>query len=108
MKKAFWKIAPFGDFAFRSAQYDQLILGVDVVDYSPLRTALLERFKNKGWVTIETIEHDALTLLAAGADFAAMCEVLVNARGETDGIALAGAMLGEWFQDGLISEITAG
>ena len=58
--------------------------------------------------TIETIEHDALTLLAAGADFAAMCEVLVNARGETDGIALAGAMLGEWFQDGLISEITAG
>lgn len=58
--------------------------------------------------TIETIEHDALKLLAAGADFAAMCEVLVNARGETDGIALAGAMLGQWFEDGLISEVTAG
>jgi len=57
MKKAFWKVAPFGDFAFRSAHYDQLILGVDVVDYNPLRTALLESFKGKGWVAIETIEQ---------------------------------------------------
>ena len=57
--------------------------------------------------TIETIEHDAITMLSAGASFAALCEMLVAARGESDGIALAGTMLGQWFQDGLISAIAA-
>jgi three-Cys-motif partner protein len=57
MKRAIWKVAPFGDFAFRSARYDQLILGMDAVDYSPLRTALLEEFRGKGPVTIDRIEQ---------------------------------------------------
>jgi three-Cys-motif partner protein len=57
MKKAIWKIAPFGDFAFRSARYDQLILGMDTVDFGPLRSALLEQFKAKGPVTIDGIEQ---------------------------------------------------
>lgn len=58
--------------------------------------------------TIETIQHEAIVLLSAGASFAALCEMLVAARGESDGIALAGAMLGQWFQDGLISAISDG
>ncbi len=57
--------------------------------------------------TVEKIQHDAIALLSAGASFAALCEMLVAARGESDGIALAGAMLGQWFQDGLISAIGA-
>ena len=58
--------------------------------------------------TVEAIEYAAIDLLTAGGAFAAMCALLVDARGESDGIALAGAMLGQWFQEGLISKITAG
>ena len=58
--------------------------------------------------TVETIEYAAIDVLTAGGAFAAMCALLVDARGESDGIALAGAMLGQWFQEGLISAITAG
>lgn len=57
--------------------------------------------------TIETIQHDAIVLLSAGASFAALCEMLVAAKGENDGIVLAGTMLGQWFQDGLIAAIAA-
>jgi three-Cys-motif partner protein len=57
MKRAIWRVAPFGDFAFRSARFDQLTLGVDTVDYSPLRSALLEEFKGRGPVTIERVEQ---------------------------------------------------
>lgn len=53
MKHAIWKVAPFGDFAFRGAHYGQLTL--DTVDYTPLRKLLQERFKGKGWVTIEQV-----------------------------------------------------
>ncbi len=34
MKKAIWKVAPSGDFAFRGARNDQLVLGVDNPDFS--------------------------------------------------------------------------
>lgn len=53
MKQAIWKVAPFGDFAFRGAHYGQLTL--DTVDHTPLRKLLRERFKGKGWVTIEEV-----------------------------------------------------
>ena len=58
--------------------------------------------------TVEAIEYAAIDLLTTGGAFAAMCALLVDARGETEGIALAGAILGQWFQDGLISAIAAG
>ncbi|AYJ85338.1 DUF2063 domain-containing protein (plasmid) [Sphingomonas paeninsulae] len=52
--------------------------------------------------TIETTEHEAIKMMAAGADFATLCEMLVEARGETEGLMLAGTMLGQWFADGLV------
>ncbi|MES2055365.1 MAG: DNA-binding domain-containing protein [Pseudomonadota bacterium] len=52
--------------------------------------------------TIETIERDALQKMAVGAGFADLCAWLVAARGEAAGVALAGAMLGQWFADGLV------
>jgi three-Cys-motif partner protein len=53
MKQAIWKVAPFGDFAFRGAHYGQLTF--DTVDYMPLRKLLQERFRGQGWITIEQV-----------------------------------------------------
>jgi hypothetical protein len=56
--------------------------------------------------TIEMIEHDAIGLAAAGTGFADLCMMLVGSRGEAEGLALAGQMLGQWFADGLIRSVT--
>ena len=69
MKKAIWKVAPFGDFGFRGGRQDQMVLlGVATPDFQPLQRALQDHFGDKGWVTIqdvlgfvssdETIYHD--------------------------------------------------
>lgn len=70
MKKAVWKIAPFGDFSFRGGDdSDQMVmLGVAQPDYTLLTDALYRRFGNSGWVPMraivgfvqsdETIFHD--------------------------------------------------
>lgn len=69
MKKAIWKVAPFGDFSFRGREQEQLVfLGVAQPNFDPLMDALQERFCDAGWVTIdevleyvrsdETIFHD--------------------------------------------------
>lgn len=55
MKQAMWKVDPFGDFAFRGRP-GQLLLGVEP-DFTPLRQALLAKFKGVGWVAIEMIEE---------------------------------------------------
>jgi len=55
MKQAIWKVAPFGDFSFRGTHSKQLTLGLETVDYAPLRKALQDRFKGKGFVTIERV-----------------------------------------------------
>ena len=69
MKKAIWKIAPFGDFSFRGGDSDQMVmLGIAQPDYTLLTDALHRRFGNSGWVRMgeivgfvqsdETIFHD--------------------------------------------------
>ena len=56
MKKAIWKVAPFGDFSFRSREQDQLVLlGVAQPNFDPLMDALQDRFCDAGWVTIEKV-----------------------------------------------------
>jgi len=55
MKEAIWKVARFGDFAFHGTRSTQLTLGFETIDYSPLRKALQEHYKGKGWVTIEQV-----------------------------------------------------
>jgi three-Cys-motif partner protein len=57
LKQAIWKIAPFGDFVFRSARLGQLTLGADIVDYGPLQTALQKQFGGKGEISIEAVEE---------------------------------------------------
>lgn len=55
MKQAIWKVAPFGEFAFRGTRSTQLTLGLETVDYSPLRKAVQDRFRGKGFVTVEGV-----------------------------------------------------
>jgi len=55
MKQAIWKVAPFGDFSFRGTHSTQLTLGLETVDYSPLRKALQDHFRGKGFVSIERV-----------------------------------------------------
>jgi len=61
MKRSIWKVAPFGDFSFRSAHHGQLVLGIDAVDYTPLREALQDHFRGKEPVTIEEVEEFVAT-----------------------------------------------
>lgn len=53
MKQAIWKVAPFGDFAFKGTRSGQLAL--DLKDFEPLKRALRREFGGKGWVTIEAV-----------------------------------------------------
>jgi len=55
MKRAIWKVAPSGDFAFRGAKNEQLVLGVDNPDFLPLRAILAERFRGEEWVDIDDL-----------------------------------------------------
>ncbi|QNQ08452.1 HvfC/BufC N-terminal domain-containing protein [Sphingomonas alpina] len=53
--------------------------------------------------TVEKVECEALHMLASGKGFADLCGWLVAAHGEAVGVAHAGAMLGQWFADGLVA-----
>ena len=55
MKQAIWKVAPFGDFAFRGSHSRQLTLGLEETDFEPLKHALRVEFRGKGWVSIEEL-----------------------------------------------------
>jgi len=55
MKQAIWKVAPFGDYAFHGTK--QLLLGLDTVDYAPLRRALEARFKGQGWTSMKEVNE---------------------------------------------------
>ncbi|TPG52167.1 HvfC/BufC N-terminal domain-containing protein [Sphingomonas glacialis] len=51
---------------------------------------------------IDQYERQALLSARACLSFAELCDVMVIAWGEADGIARAGALLGQWVTDGLI------
>lgn len=57
MKQAIWKVAPFGDFAFRGTHSSQLVLGMNDPDLRPLRTALRNRFGGEDWVSIAQVQE---------------------------------------------------
>ena len=61
MKKAMWKTAPFGDFKFKSGMANQLTLGIEPADFTPLREALHTEFGQNRWVTIEDVEEFVMT-----------------------------------------------
>ena len=56
MKQAIWKMAPWGDFAFRGTASHQLVMDIAAPDFKPLKEALLQEFRNKGWIPIKDIE----------------------------------------------------
>ena len=55
MKQAIWKVAPFGEFAFRGTKSAQLTLGLESVDFEPLMKALHNRFYGDGLVGIKEV-----------------------------------------------------
>lgn len=56
MKQAIWKIAPWGDFAFRPVKAPQLTLGLENENFELFQSQLVEEFTGKDWVSIEEIE----------------------------------------------------
>ena len=62
MKKAIWKVVPFGDFKFKSGTANQLTLGPQVVDdFTPLKEALHKEFGQSGWTSIESVVSFVMT-----------------------------------------------
>jgi hypothetical protein len=54
---------------------------------------------------IDQIEQQALLAARSGLSFADLCEAMVAAHGQEDGIASAGQLLGQWLADGLITAV---
>lgn len=52
--------------------------------------------------TIDAVEERAIALCMGGAAFGVLCGSMIEALGETEGIARAAALLGQWIADGLI------
>jgi three-Cys-motif partner protein len=84
MKQAIWKVAPFGDFVFRGTKGGQL--GLDLIDFEPLKAALRKTFGGRGWVTIQDClcqsKRGAL-VNAKGAQFASYHRVVLMEKGRT-------------------------
>ena len=53
MKQAIWKVAPFGDYAFRGTRTDQLGLELDALDPAALASELVAAFKGGEWIRVE-------------------------------------------------------
>ncbi len=94
---AIWAALAAGDMP--SAAQSLLDPGAVIV----WRQGFVVRFR-----AIEQDELHALLLARSGRSFAALCDRLVASLGEDRGIALAGAWLGQWLGDGLVSSIDEG
>jgi three-Cys-motif partner protein len=55
MKQAIWKVAPFGNYAFRGSHSPQLGLGLQTTDFSALRKFVASEFRGKGWINVQAI-----------------------------------------------------
>ncbi len=55
MKQAIWKVAPFGDYAFRGARTPQLALRLEAVDLSVLAEELVAEFQGAEWVGMKAL-----------------------------------------------------
>lgn len=66
------------------------------------RHGQLSRFR-----AIDQFELQALLHARGGMSFARLCEVMMESLGEAEGVARAGAYLGQWVADGLIAGASA-
>lgn len=55
--------------------------------------------------TVDTLERDALVHMQANGSFNALCEMLVERLGESDGVAKGGALLANWIGSELITGV---
>jgi len=57
---------------------------------------------------VDMLEHEALGQMQANGSFSALCEMLVERLGESEGIARAGSMLAGWIGSELITGVDNG
>lgn len=57
------------------------------------------------FLTVAATEGDTLSLLLAGASYGEACATLVERLGEDTAVAEAGAMLGRWLHEGMITGV---
>ena len=57
MKQAMWRVAPFGDFQFKSASMDQMILGPSFVDFGALDDVLIQNFGMNIAVSVDDLDQ---------------------------------------------------
>ncbi len=57
MKQAMWRVAPFGDFQFKSASMDQMILGPSFVDFGALDDVLFQNFGMNIAVSVDDLDQ---------------------------------------------------
>ena len=55
MKQAIWRVAPWGDFAFRPGPASQMQLDLSRPDLGPLQEMIVDQFQGQGWTPIEEI-----------------------------------------------------
>lgn len=55
MKQSIWRIAPWGDFAFRPGPAGQMKLDLSKPDLKPLQNVIADQFQGRGWITIEEV-----------------------------------------------------
>jgi hypothetical protein len=56
---------------------------------------------------VDALEYEALRQLQADGSFAALCGLLTDRLGDSEGIAKAGALLAAWLGSELITGVTA-
>ena len=59
MKQAIWKVAPFGDYAFRGTRTAQLGLDLEALDPAALANELAAAFKSGEWIRVEEAKEFA-------------------------------------------------
>ena len=60
MKQAIWRIAPTGDYAFHGGRTEQLTLGLETVNFAPLRAAVETFLKGKPagvWIAVGEVQE---------------------------------------------------
>lgn len=55
MKQSIWRVAPWGDFAFRPGPASQMKLDLSKPDLKPLQNAIADQFQGRRWITIEEV-----------------------------------------------------
>lgn len=112
---AILRFAPTIDLRPVSTNAPDIWLALTVEDMPPPPALLRDKAALMSWRSHEMsrfrviyeAEQRGILLARNGLSFPALCARLVDSMGETGGVAMAGAWLGSWIAEGLITDIAA-